>query len=128
MADTKRARHPPPDPRGSAELSVTVIYSPSPRRTNEWAGKLPHGATVLQAIEAGVAGQVIPALDIEAAALGVWGRKAQPGQLLCEGDRVEVYRPLRVDPKVARRERFRAQGTRGTGLFANKRPGAKPGH
>jgi uncharacterized protein len=39
-----------------------------------------------------------------------------------------VYRPLLVDPKVARRERFRTQGARAAGLFAKKRPGAKPGY
>jgi putative ubiquitin-RnfH superfamily antitoxin RatB of RatAB toxin-antitoxin module len=33
---------------------------------------------------------------------------------------VEVLRPLQVDPKVARRERFVKQGTRGAGLFAKK--------
>jgi hypothetical protein len=41
---------------------------------------------------------------------------------------VELYRPLLVDPKVARRERFRRQGARNTGLFAQRRPGAKPGY
>ncbi|MCY7319377.1 MAG: RnfH family protein, partial [Ramlibacter sp.] len=119
MADTSRPGH-PPDQRDVPELSVTVVYSPGPRQLSEWAGKLPHGATVLQALQSSAASQVIPAFVINAASLGVWGRKAEPGQLLCEGDRVEVYRPLRVDPKVARRERFRAQGARTTGLFANK--------
>jgi hypothetical protein len=37
-------------------------------------------------------------------------------------------RPLKVDPKEARRQRFVKQGTRGAGLFANRRPGAKPGY
>ena len=44
------------------------------------------------------------------------------------GDRVEIYRDLLVDPKVARRERFRKQGARAAGLFAGKRPGAKQGY
>jgi putative ubiquitin-RnfH superfamily antitoxin RatB of RatAB toxin-antitoxin module len=43
-------------------------------------------------------------------------------------DRVEVLRGLRVDPKVARRERFQKQGARTAGLFAKRRPGAKPGY
>jgi putative ubiquitin-RnfH superfamily antitoxin RatB of RatAB toxin-antitoxin module len=41
---------------------------------------------------------------------------------------VEIYRGLLVDPKVARRERFRKQGARAAGLFAKRRPGAKPGY
>ena len=50
------------------------------------------------------------------------------GRVLREGDRVEVLRELRVDPKVARRERFNQQGARSTGLFARRRPGAKSGY
>jgi putative ubiquitin-RnfH superfamily antitoxin RatB of RatAB toxin-antitoxin module len=41
---------------------------------------------------------------------------------------VEVYRELLVDPKVARRERFRKQGSRAAGLFARRKPGAKAGY
>jgi putative ubiquitin-RnfH superfamily antitoxin RatB of RatAB toxin-antitoxin module len=48
--------------------------------------------------------------------------------LLKEGDRVEWLRGLRVDPKVARRERFQKQGSRAAGLFASRRPGAKQGY
>lgn len=116
------------DPGSGAVVNVTVVSCAGPREVCEWTGSFPRGATVLQALEASAASHRITALDFTDAALGVWGRKAKPGQVLCEGDRVEVYRPLRVDPKVARRERFRAQGARATGLFANKRPGAKPGY
>ena len=41
---------------------------------------------------------------------------------------IELCRALRVDPKVARRERFKQQGARRTGLFAKKRPGAAAGY
>ena len=64
----------------------------------------------------------------EPADVGVWGRRCPLRQAVREGDRVEVYRPLVVDPKVARRERFRKQGARAAGLFAQRRPGAKPGY
>ena len=90
--------------------------------------ELPQGATVLQALQASGIADEFPALELNAATVGVWGRKARPDELLQEGDRVEVYRPLRVDPKVARRERFRSQGARSAGLFATRRPGAKPGY
>jgi putative ubiquitin-RnfH superfamily antitoxin RatB of RatAB toxin-antitoxin module len=60
--------------------------------------------------------------------VGVWGRKAELEQVLRNHDRVELYRPLRVDPKVARRERFARQGVRTTGLFAKRRAGSKPGY
>ena len=64
----------------------------------------------------------------EGEGVGIWGRKAAPSQVLRERDRVELARPLLVDPKVARRERFRRQGSRAAGLFASRRPGAKPGY
>lgn len=57
--------------------------------------------------------------------LGACGGKTT---VLQHQDRVEVYRALKVDPKVARRERFAKQGARTTGLFASKRPGAKAGY
>ena len=41
---------------------------------------------------------------------------------------VKAYRGLRVDPMVARHERFKKQGARSAGLFAKRRPGAKPGY
>lgn len=108
-------------------LRFTVVYSPAPRQVREWAVQLPQGATLSQALKASGIAAEFPALDLASAMLGVWGRKALPDELVQDGDRVEVYRPLRVDPKVARRERFRSQGARSAGLFANKRPGAKPG-
>jgi sulfur carrier protein len=107
---------------------VTVSFSPAPREVLEWAVQVPEGATVRDAVLASgwreaCAGQDVAALDV-----GVWGRRCALEQALREGDRVEIYRPLLVDPKVARRERFRKQGARAAGLFASRRPGAKPGY
>jgi len=58
----------------------------------------------------------------------IWGKPVEPSCVLQEGDRIEWLRGLRVDPKVARRERFQRQGSRSAGLFASKRPGAKAGY
>jgi putative ubiquitin-RnfH superfamily antitoxin RatB of RatAB toxin-antitoxin module len=113
---------------GPALLRLTVVHSPGPRQVRQWALALPPGATVLQALRASGIAVEFPALELSAAMVGVWGRKARPDDLVHAGDRIEVYRPLRVDPKVARRERFRSQGARATGLFATKRPGAKSGY
>jgi uncharacterized protein len=107
---------------------VTVAWSPAPRQVLEWALDLPAGATVRDAVLASGWRDACPGQEPADAQLGVWGRRCPPQQVLREGDRVEVYRPLQVDPKVARRERFRTQGARATGLFAKKRPGAKPGY
>ena len=109
-------------------IRVTVLYSPQPRAVHEWAMALPAGSTVLQALEASGLRAACPEADLRSAVVGVWGRKARLDQPLRERDRVEIYRPLKVDPKLARRERFRKQGARAAGLFASKRKGAKPGY
>ena len=109
-------------------IHVTVLYSPQPRIVHEWAVALPPGATVLQALEACGLKAAFPETDLRSAVVGVWGRKARLEQPLRERDRVEIYRELKVDPKLARRERFRKQGARAAGLFARKRKGAKPGY
>jgi putative ubiquitin-RnfH superfamily antitoxin RatB of RatAB toxin-antitoxin module len=107
-------------------MRITVLYSPAPREVLEWKLDLPDAATVHDAVLASGWRAVCP--DVGAPDVGVWGRRCAPQQVLREGDRVEIYRPLTVDPKVARRERFRKQGARSAGLFATRRPGAKPGY
>jgi putative ubiquitin-RnfH superfamily antitoxin RatB of RatAB toxin-antitoxin module len=109
-------------------LQLTVVYSPAPREVREWALELLAGTTVLQALQASALPSEFPALDLSAVIVGIWGRKVRLGRLLRANDRIEVYRPLRVDPKVARRERFSQQGARAAGLFAKRRPGAKAGY
>ena len=109
-------------------MQVSVVYSPAPRDVRELQLTLPAGSTVLQALQLSGFLQAFPALDTTTTQVGVWGRKAVWSQRLREHDRVEIYRPLKVDPKVARRERFVKQGSKGTGLFARKRPGSAAGY
>lgn len=108
-------------------VQIIVLYSPAPRQVLEHRLQLPEGGTVADALRACDLAQAAMGAG-QQALVGVWGRKALPQQVLREGDRVEVYRSLKVDPKVARRERFRKQGTRAAGLFAKRRPGGKQGY
>lgn len=110
-------------------MRVIVCWSPAPRQVLEWPLELPAGATVADAVQAsGFAAAGGGSNAPGEGELGVWGRRCTPDQPVREGDRVEIYRPLRVDPKVARRERFSRQGARAAGLFAQRRPGGKPGY
>lgn len=84
------------------------------RSVNEAVLSLPDDSTVADAVR--LCGLDMPE-DFE---VGVWNHKATRTQLLRPNDRVEIYRPLSVDPKVARRERFKQQGKGRTGLFAKK--------
>lgn len=112
-------------------VPVTVAVCLAPREVREWALELPAGATVqdaLQACEVDIHGLQKGASGAAAIAVGIWGRPAALDAVLKGQDRVEVYRALKVDPKVARRERFARQGARTTGLFAKQRPGGKSGY
>ena len=109
-------------------IQITVVYSPSPRDVREVDLSLASSSTVLQALQASGLLQLFPLINQQATMVGVWGRKANLSQMLRENDRVEIYRPLTVDPKVARRERFAKQGARTAGLFIKKRAGAKAGY
>jgi uncharacterized protein len=110
------------------KIRVTLVYSPSPRKVQEIALELPDGATVSQALQASDIQSLFPDLDLQHTLAGIWGRKAGLEQVLRDQDRVELYRPLKVNPKVARRERFAKQGARTTGLFATRRAGGKAGY
>lgn len=102
-------------------LCVVVAASLEPGQVREFALQLPLGATLADALQ--TSALLAPGVSINLwPACGIWGRLVPPAQwgtqLLRDGDRVELYRPLTVDPKTARRERFSRQGTRGAGLFA----------
>ena len=111
-----------------ADLQVTVVYSPVARQLHEFQLVLPLGTTAWGALVGSGVAQLFPNLNLAAAVLGIWGRKCAPDHVLRNLDRVEIYRPLTVDPKVARRERFAKQGARTAGLFEKKRLGAKAGY
>jgi putative ubiquitin-RnfH superfamily antitoxin RatB of RatAB toxin-antitoxin module len=110
-------------------MRITVAHCLAERQVQEFQIDLPEGARASQALQAcGIGLQDGGAPDAPGWLLGIWGRRCTPAAALQDGDRLEVYRPLRVDPKVARRERFKGQGARTAGLFAKRRPGAKPGY
>lgn len=90
-----------------SHIRVSVAYSPRAGDVDEVFVELPAGATLIDAIRASGMAQRHPGLDLDAARLGIWGRLQSPTHPLRERDRVEIYRPLLVDPKEARRQRFR---------------------
>ena len=80
----------------------------------------------MQALQASGLPALAPDLDLRLVQVGLWGKKVALKKQLRDRDRLEVLRPLKVDPKVARRERFRKQGSRAAGLFARKSAGPGP--
>ena len=111
-----------------ATLKVALVYSPAPRQVSHWEVDLADGSTLGDALHTCAIFLEFPELCMSSMTVGVWGKRALMDKALHDGDRIEVYRALRVDPKVARRERFSRQGSRGAGLFSGTRPGAKAGY
>ncbi len=89
-------------------LSVCVAYA-EPQAQWVIELELPAGARVRDALAAVSDRPPFAALDVPTMSVGVWGEKVTPEHPLVAHDRVELYRPLQLDPKQARMERARAQ-------------------
>jgi putative ubiquitin-RnfH superfamily antitoxin RatB of RatAB toxin-antitoxin module len=95
--------------RAEAALHVEVVHCAGPDVVERVDLQLRPGATVRDAVErSGMAGR----LQVDAPQVGVWGRVVALDRPLCDGDRVELYRPLQVDPMEARRRRAGTQQRR----------------
>lgn len=93
-------------------LAVQVSYSPAPRQVDRVRLELPAGSTVADALRAcGLLERHALLLD-GSVAVGVWTKLRLLDTPLRANDRVEIYRSLQVDPKEARRQRYRKQPPR----------------
>ena len=85
---------------------VEVVYAPAAAQ-RRYAVDLADGGTVREAIEqSGVLGEY-PQINLVRDRVGVYGRLVALDDVLRDGDRVEILRPLVADPKAARRRRAR---------------------
>ena len=65
--------------------------------------QLREDSTVIDAVRASRMLEFFPELA-DQLMLGIWGKRVEEGNALKDGDRVELYRPLKLDPKEARRQ------------------------
>ena len=65
------------------------------------------GATVADVIRRSRIAQQFPEAGLADLQAGVWGRPVERAHVVRDGDRVELYRPLEIDPKEARRLKAR---------------------
>jgi putative ubiquitin-RnfH superfamily antitoxin RatB of RatAB toxin-antitoxin module len=104
----------------SDALKIEVVYCPEPGTCDLVLLTLPTGATLADAVRASglIERHGLPAQSLR---LGVWCKPREADTVLRQRDRVEIYRPLKVDPKEARRQRYQQHKER---LAARpKRPG-----
>jgi putative ubiquitin-RnfH superfamily antitoxin RatB of RatAB toxin-antitoxin module len=88
-------------------LPIEVVYAC--REVQAVAAlEVPPGTTVGEALRLSGLLERFPEIDPVRSALGVFGVRVSPGDAVRAGDRIEVYRPLALDPKEARRRRARA--------------------
>jgi putative ubiquitin-RnfH superfamily antitoxin RatB of RatAB toxin-antitoxin module len=99
-----------------------VVYATRAQQF-QWPLELPAQASIADALaaaraaaaaDAASAGAVIP---WDAAPVGVFGERRERSATFADGDRIELYRSLRADPRVRRRERVQRErrGRPGTG-------------
>lgn len=88
------------------KISIEVAYA-TPAKQKIIAFDVPLGTTVFQAAnESGIVNE-FPEIQLEDAKMGLFGKAVRnpKEEVLREGDRVEIYRPLLIDPKAARLNR-----------------------
>lgn len=88
----------------NALIEVEVAYATSGEQIIV-ALELPEGATVEEAIKASGLPACFPEINADQIQAGIFGSICKLDQRLKQADRVEIYRPLRHDPKEARRQR-----------------------
>ncbi len=85
-------------------IEVDVCYALAERQTLLQV-TLPVGATVQQAIDASDLLTLHPEIDLAKQKVGIFGKLKSLQTALIMHDRVEIYRPLKIEPKLARQQR-----------------------
>lgn len=90
-------------------MRVEVVYA-LPDGHDATQLEVPLGTTAGEAAKASRIAERHPGVDLSQ--LGIFGRRVAPDTPLADGDRVEIYRSLALDPKEARRRRARRRSAR----------------
>ncbi len=89
-------------------ITVEVVYA-----TEQFVEiinvNLDEGSTVLQAIEISDIRNKYPGIEVSEGRVGIYSKICHLDDVVSQGDRIEIYRPLRADPKEARRLRAERQ-------------------
>jgi hypothetical protein len=89
---------------GRDRIRVEVAYA-LPERQAILALDVAPGTTALEAARQSGITDKFEGIDLDSAKMGIFGKVVSPQQILQEGDRVEIYRPLIADPKEVRKAR-----------------------
>jgi hypothetical protein len=90
-------------------IRVEIVYA-EPQRSVVKSFSLLPGALIADALRLAAADQDFLGIDLSGSAVGIFGKVAHRDQPLKDGDRIEIYRPLAEEPKLARRKRASKSG------------------
>jgi putative ubiquitin-RnfH superfamily antitoxin RatB of RatAB toxin-antitoxin module len=88
-------------------VKIELVYVSTKRETINFSLELNTGATVADALEASAIHTAYP--ETKEMSVGIYAKQVSLDTVLKEGDRVEIYRPLILDPKDTRRQRIRSK-------------------
>ena len=84
-------------------INVSVVYAHTDGTWFTADCVLPHGATLADAVRTSGILSAYPDWQLEHLHVGIYGHRQPLDAVLHEHDRVEIYRPLKIDPKDRRR-------------------------
>jgi putative ubiquitin-RnfH superfamily antitoxin RatB of RatAB toxin-antitoxin module len=85
-------------------IRVEIVYA-QPQRSIAKSLSLPPGALIADALKLAAQADDFQDMDLASATVGIFGQVASRDRPLQDGDRIEIYRPLLEEPKLARRTR-----------------------
>ncbi len=87
-------------------ITVEVAYA-RPDRQEIVPLEVPEGTSAWDAVQQSGITDIFPEIDLDSQDMGIFSKVLRDPRhhALKEGDRVEIYRPLRIDPKEARANR-----------------------
>ena len=96
-----------------ANIQVEIVFATAGEQRLSML-TVPADATIADVIAMSALAEHFPEHDLGAMRVGVWGHPADRSQAVSDGDRIEIYRPLEIDPRVARRQLAAAGQTMGS--------------
>ena len=90
------------------KISVEVAYADTQKQKIMFV-VVDEGATIAQAIQVSGILQQVPDIDLTKNKVGIFGKLKELTTHVQEGDRIEIYRPLKIEPKEARKAKVKKQ-------------------
>jgi putative ubiquitin-RnfH superfamily antitoxin RatB of RatAB toxin-antitoxin module len=85
------------------DIEIEVVFA-LPEKQSLQTLRIEAGVTVGGVIEKSGLLAAFPDQSLAEMTLGVWGREVEKSRIVKAGDRIEIYRPLQLDPREARRQ------------------------